>query len=586
MAIVCCIFAAPVPGLAADGMRPMVVASDLHGNSNFSMVNRDGTLTAQQIEFDRQMLSDVYGVTTDDWTYSNGVGDFDNDGTLDFILAIGNDVGTVYLFGKIENNEFVPQSDTTVWSRGKYPGKMAVADFNEDGNLDFIMTYDGSVDCDLYLGDGNLEFTAVELRDTAPYKSIAADVGDFNGDGHADFVAVTYDPLYSGQAYINYGDGTGKFTKSIQYLGIPSNSVAAADFTGDGKDDLAVFYYHLYVSYIYIYSSSSNGYFSYINYILDWNMHLSPLDAYDVNGDGHQDLVVGGYWNPDSGTYTDIAVMLGKGNGTFHTAVAYGGAPEGLDQITSISAPTPFQPENPNAPPVADISCESPEVSAGQTVYLDGLGSYDDDGEIVSYLWDFGDGTRSDGLEAANASGYEAEHVYYEAGEYTITLTVIDDQGAEGKAEYTVTVSAVAAGIKISPRVLSLKSRGRWMHAWVNLPEGCDAAQVGVDSIEVSAGSSPPQPIALANGSGMAVISRKWMARKNKFYIKFDRQATIDAVSAASDQTTIRINGAAFCNDGYAEFGGEDTIRTITKEKKPHKKKHKKMKSWSRRGRR
>ncbi|UCG44862.1 MAG: PKD domain-containing protein [Candidatus Bathyarchaeota archaeon] len=50
--------------------------------------------------------------------------------------------------------------------------------------------------------------------------------------------------------------------------------------------------------------------------------------------------------------------------------------------------------------------------------------SYDSDGEIVSYFWDFGDGT--------NTTGVTAEHAYTTKGEFTVTLTVTDDDGAQG----------------------------------------------------------------------------------------------------------------------------------------------------------
>jgi hypothetical protein len=142
MAVVCWVLAAPIHCLASDGMQPVIVASDLWGSSNYAFINDDGTLTQQQ-ELTR------FEMGNPDWSYSNGVGDFDNDGVLDVILAVGNEAGIIYLFGRIENGQFVEQSSDIQWSRGRYPGKMAIADFNEDGNLDFIMTYDGSIDCDL-----------------------------------------------------------------------------------------------------------------------------------------------------------------------------------------------------------------------------------------------------------------------------------------------------------------------------------------------------------------------------------------------------------------------------------------------------
>ncbi|MGE7879613.1 collagenase ColA [Peribacillus muralis] len=59
-------------------------------------------------------------------------------------------------------------------------------------------------------------------------------------------------------------------------------------------------------------------------------------------------------------------------------------------------------------------------------------GSKDEDGKIVSYLWDFGDGKTS---KEENPT-----HVYEKEGTYTATLTVKDDKGKESKEQVTVTV--------------------------------------------------------------------------------------------------------------------------------------------------
>ncbi len=59
-------------------------------------------------------------------------------------------------------------------------------------------------------------------------------------------------------------------------------------------------------------------------------------------------------------------------------------------------------------------------------------GSYDPDGTISDYLWDFGDGSTS---TAANPT-----YTYTTADTYTVTLTVTDNEGATGSAQTTATV--------------------------------------------------------------------------------------------------------------------------------------------------
>jgi uncharacterized repeat protein (TIGR01451 family) len=84
--------------------------------------------------------------------------------------------------------------------------------------------------------------------------------------------------------------------------------------------------------------------------------------------------------------------------------------------------------------PVATV-CEPPQALArcnhrsrikckvplGEKVYLDGKLSRAPDGQIISYFWDFDDGT--------TATGLEVEHVYRRQGRYEVCLTVTDDQG-------------------------------------------------------------------------------------------------------------------------------------------------------------
>ncbi|MGP3705207.1 MAG: PKD domain-containing protein [Candidatus Bathyarchaeota archaeon] len=88
---------------------------------------------------------------------------------------------------------------------------------------------------------------------------------------------------------------------------------------------------------------------------------------------------------------------------------------------------------------VAKISVDKTSGYAPLTVNFDGSGSYDPDGgTIISYYWDFGDG--------ATANGVSVTHVYYNAGAYTITLTVIDDENTSGSASITIFVSPIEYG--------------------------------------------------------------------------------------------------------------------------------------------
>jgi len=57
----------------------------------------------------------------------------------------------------------------------------------------------------------------------------------------------------------------------------------------------------------------------------------------------------------------------------------------------------------------------------GQEIIFDASGSFDHEGEIISYDWDFGDGNHGSGITATHT--YESQEVY------PVMLTVIDDEG-------------------------------------------------------------------------------------------------------------------------------------------------------------
>jgi len=75
-------------------------------------------------------------------------------------------------------------------------------------------------------------------------------------------------------------------------------------------------------------------------------------------------------------------------------------------------------------------------ATAGKELTLDGSASSDSDGSIAEYTWDFGD--------SSTGSGVNPVHTYASAGEYTLTLKVKDDKGAESAA-VTATVSVKEA---------------------------------------------------------------------------------------------------------------------------------------------
>lgn len=76
-----------------------------------------------------------------------------------------------------------------------------------------------------------------------------------------------------------------------------------------------------------------------------------------------------------------------------------------------------------NIAPTAVIGSSTSMGEAPFTVSFDGTGSYDTDGSISAYLWNFGDGSQT-------ATTATTSHSYTVAGTYSASLTVTDNLGA------------------------------------------------------------------------------------------------------------------------------------------------------------
>ena len=84
-------------------------------------------------------------------------------------------------------------------------------------------------------------------------------------------------------------------------------------------------------------------------------------------------------------------------------------------------------------PPVASFNPSPSSAPTGTAINLDGTASYDPDGSVTTWSWNFGDG--NSGL------GSTTSHTYNTAGIYTITLTVTDNSGSTGTTTSQVTIT-------------------------------------------------------------------------------------------------------------------------------------------------
>jgi len=145
------------------------------------------------------------------------------------------------------------------------------------------------------------------------------------------------------------------------------------------------------------------------------------------------------YTFAQNGTYNVTLVLVDDDGALSELTIA---ALVGQD-ATGTNVPTP---------PVARIGFSASTVFTAEVVVLDAVNSSDDTG-IISYLWDFGDGSVGVGLVAT--------HTWANDGNFIVTLNVTDTDGNSSFAQQTIRVKnrlPVASGVASPGEDLTLKT--------------------------------------------------------------------------------------------------------------------------------
>jgi len=116
-----------------------------------------------------------------------------------------------------------------------------------------------------------------------------------------------------------------------------------------------------------------------------------------------------------------------------------GGSGAGMTVTTTPAA---------NVAPNAAFTLQTSGTTAPLVVTADASASLDSDGQIITYVWDF-DGT--------TAIGRQAQFTFEDPGQYSISLTVTDNNGATASAVQAITaeLSPATASISGTVRILS-----------------------------------------------------------------------------------------------------------------------------------
>lgn len=280
-------------------------------------------------------------------------GDFNNDGLAD-LACLDTSVVRILINGAPGGTFNALQT----WDTGLAVSSLNIADLNNDGNLDLLVTKtDGSQSNldGLWIGFGNGAGGIISSKTMSVGKSPRnLAVGDFNVDGKADF-AVGVELSGSAGVSIYLGDGNGNFTfrESVPNARPNANFLATGDFDGDGKIDLAVS--DTNAAAVSVLMGQGTGTFS-----LAGNYGTGPEPRYlatnDLNRDGKSDILIA---NASGG---DTTVML--------TVPCIVPTPTPTPTPSPTPTPTPTPSPTPSGPPVLMTEANSNRAIALDSVTM------------------------------------------------------------------------------------------------------------------------------------------------------------------------------------------------------------------------
>jgi hypothetical protein len=218
---------------------------------------------------------------------SVAVGDFLHNGKLD--LAVTNS-GSNTVSVLLGNGDGTFQAATNV-PVGTIPVSVAAVDLG-NGQVDLVVANLRSNNVSVLLGNGDGTFRSGQTIAVANASNVM--VGDFNGDGTPDVVIEEVPP---GDAIVTsvevlFGNGDGTFNPGpTQSLGNSRIGLAVGDFSGDGKQDIAVLN-PLAGSRVEVFSGNGDGTFAAPPDVFQTGGVPFGVAAGDFNGDGRPDLAL------------------------------------------------------------------------------------------------------------------------------------------------------------------------------------------------------------------------------------------------------------------------------------------------------
>ncbi len=362
-----------------DGKVDLAVSSFNSGGLGILLGNGDGTFGA---------VTQIDTGAAPDFVTS---GDFNGDGDVD-LAAVSFSDNTVKILMGHGDGTF---SDPVSYAAGTGPRAVAIADINGDHIPDLVVSKSFNSELTVLLGNGDGTFQPAKTSSLASVPT-AITTGQFDAGSATDIVAADFS---TDSIYFRAGNGNGGFGSAVPESlgsGLGPSAIAAADFNGDGKLDVATA--NFLGNNLSVALGNGDGTFQPpISFTA--GAGATDLAVADFDGDGIPDIAIA---NADANT---VSVRFGNGDGTFSSSpqIAVGMSPRSLAVADFNNDGSPDLVVTNQGSDTVSIILSTPAVdrpiaktggpytvTQGSTVMLDASSSI---GDGLTYSWDLdGDG--------------------------------------------------------------------------------------------------------------------------------------------------------------------------------------------------
>ncbi|CAF1413812.1 unnamed protein product [Adineta steineri] len=261
------------------------------------------------------LLENIYSLSSQLNSQSIGIGDFNQDNQLDIVIS-NYDSNNIFILIGFGNGSF---SSPSIFSTGiiSHPFQITINDFNKNNQSDIAIVNFNTDNIFIFIDYYLVQSLTPQLYssgNTSYLRQLAK--GDFNNDSIIDLVAVD---SATDKIHLFFGYKNGTFQEKIEYsTGNRSHPIAVTVTDIDNDHYLDILVGNAYSESVGIFYGFGNGNFSSLRtYFTGELSSVAWITVDDCNNDHYLDIFY-------ADRYTDsIGVLLGEGNRTFSNPVRY-----------------------------------------------------------------------------------------------------------------------------------------------------------------------------------------------------------------------------------------------------------------------